>query len=86
MSGPNLFLKPISYPSQFLVYKITKLGLFLGSKREILGWKHPRGQILGKKGLKKKEIKEEKMRLSLRFVYLLFPSLFSSLLMVVFSS
>ena len=40
-------------------------------------------KVLGKKGLKKKEIKEEKMGLSLRFVYLLFLSLFSSLLMVV---
>ena len=54
-------------------------------KRELLGWKYHRAKILGKKGLKKKEMKEEKMRLSLGFVYLLFSSLFSSFLMVVFS-
>ena len=60
-------------------------GRLSGLKRELLGWKHPRAQILGKKGLKKKEMKEEKMGLSLRFVYLLFPSLFSSFFfMVVF--
>ena len=56
-----------------------------GSKRELLGWKHHRAHILGEKGLKKKEMKEEKIWISLIFVYLLFPSLFSSLLMVVFS-
>ena len=44
-------------------------------KISLLGWKHPRAQILGKKGLKKKELKEEKMGLSLRFVYFLFPRL-----------
>ena len=56
-----------------------------GSKGELLGWKHHRAHILGKKGLKKKEMKEKKIGLSLIFVYLLFTSLFSSLLMVVFS-
>ena len=40
--------------------------------------------MLGKEGLTKKEMKEEKMGLSLGFVYFLFPSLISSLLMVVF--
>ena len=40
---------------------------------------------LGKKGLKNKEMKEEEMGLSLRFVYLLFISFLSSLLMVLFS-
>ena len=54
-------------------------------KRELFGWKHPRAQILGKKGLEKKELKEEKMGFSLIFVYLLFPSLFSYFLMVLFS-
>ena len=52
-------------------------GRLSNPKRELLGWKHSRAQILGKKGLKKKELKKEKMGFSLRFVYLLFPSLFS---------
>ena len=44
-------------------------------KRALLGWKHPRAQISWKKGLKKKELKEEKTGLSLRFIYFLFPRL-----------
>ena len=52
----------------------VQLGRLSSQERELLGWKHPRAQILGKKGLKKKEMKEEKMRHSLKFVYLLFSS------------
>ena len=49
MSRPNRFLKPISYPSEFLVYKRTKLGFFLKGEfgrcsceqmRRPFGWKH----------------------------------------------
>ena len=65
--------------------KGESLGGLGGSKGELLGWKHHRAHILGKKGLKKKEMKEKKIGLSLIFVYLIFPSLFSSFLMVVFS-
>ena len=52
-------------------------GRLFDLKRVLLGWKQPRAQLLWKTGLKK-EMKEEKMGLSLRFVYLLFPSLSSS--------
>ena len=47
-------LKSIFYPSQFLVYKRTKLGLFIeGSLRGALrgkgedpfGWKHPKENL-----------------------------------------
>ena len=35
----------------------------------LLGWKHPRAHILKEKILKKKEIEENEMTLSLKIVY-----------------
>ena len=53
MSGSNLLLKPISYHSQFLVYKRTKLGLFLKGdvgrcsceQMRPFGRKHPKANL-----------------------------------------
>ena len=41
---------------------------FLKGKSPLLGWKHPRAHILKGKDLKKKEIEEREMTLSLKIV------------------
>ena len=42
---------------------------FLKGRSPLLGWKHPRAHILKGKSLKKKEIEEKEMTLSLKIVY-----------------
>ena len=48
---------------------MTDFGSFLKGRSPLLGWKHPRAHILKGKSLKKKEIEEKKMTLSLKIVY-----------------
>ena len=57
---------------------------FWKGRSPFLGWKHPRAQILKGKNLKKKEIEEKEMGLSLKIVYSHPLSLFLFLLMVFF--
>ena len=44
-------------------------GSFLKGRSPLLGWKLPRAHILKGKSLKKKEIEEKEMTLSLKIVY-----------------
>ena len=44
-------------------------GALLKGRSPLLGWKHPRAQILKGKSLKKKKIEEKEMGLSLKIVY-----------------
>ena len=46
-----------------------RFGSFLKGRSPLLGWKHPRAQILKGKSLKKKEIEENEMNFSLKIVY-----------------
>ena len=48
---------------------MTDFGSFLKGRSPLLGWKHPRAHILKGKSLKKKEIEEKEMTLSLKIVY-----------------
>ena len=50
----------------------------------LLWWKHPRAHILKGKSLKKKEIEEKEMTLSLKIIYSHPLSLFISFLMFFF--
>ena len=57
---------------------------FLKGRNPLLGWKHPRAQILKGKSLKKKKIEEKNMGLSHKIVFSHPLSLFIFLLMVFF--
>ena len=57
---------------------------FWEREKPYFGRKHLRAQILKRKSLKKKEIEEEKMGLSLKIVYSHYLSFFLFLLMVFF--
>ena len=57
---------------------------FLKGRSPLLGWKHPRAHILKGKSLKKKEIEEKEMTLSLKIVYSHPLSLFLSFFMLFF--
>ena len=46
-----------------------RFGSFLKGRNPLLGWKHPRAHILKGKSLKKKEIEEKEMTLSLKIIY-----------------
>ena len=46
-----------------------RFGRFLKGRSPLLGRKHPRAHILKGKSLKKKEIEEKEMTLSLKIVY-----------------
>ena len=59
-------------------------GAFFKGRSPLLGWKHPRAHILKGKSLKKKEIEEKEMMLSLKIVYSHPLSLFPSFLMFFF--
>ena len=56
---------------------------FLKRRSPLLGWKHPRAHILKGKSLKKKNIEEEEMGLSLKIIYF-HPLSFSLFLLMVF--
>ena len=63
---------------------MTDFGSFLKGRSPLLGWKHPRAHILKGKNLKKKEIEEKEMTLSLKIVYSHPLSLFLFFLMIFF--
>ena len=46
-----------------------RFGSFWKGRSPLLGWKHPRAHILKGKSLKKKEIEEKEMTLSLKIIY-----------------
>ena len=50
----------------------------------LYGWKHPRAHIFWEEKLEEEGERVRRNGASLRFVYSLFPSLFSFLLMVIF--
>ena len=54
-------------------------------KSPLLGGNTLGNTSFGKKSLKKEEMEEEDIGASLRFIYSLFPPLFSFLLMILFS-
>ena len=54
---------------------------FLKGRSPVLGWKHPRAHVLKGKSLKKKEIEEKEMTLSLKIFCSHYLFCFSFLLM-----
>ena len=63
---------------------LDRFGSFLKGRNPLLWWKHPRAHILKVKSLKKKEIEEKEMTLSLKIVYSHPISLFLSFLILFF--
>ena len=57
---------------------------FLKWRSPLIGWKHPRAQMFKGKSLKKKEIEEKEMGLSLKIIYSHHLPLFLFILMVFF--
>ena len=50
-------------------FRVLQEGDFGGDNKSLFDWKHPRVQILKGKSLKKKDIEENEMGLSLKLVY-----------------